>query len=101
VLGEANVNSPTGLSWFLVMTVLHLITGFLLFVGAVAFLTKRDSTAITTGVLAMVISLTFINTLSFYLNQFSTLLTSIYSFVVLLVLQRYRDRYLGAKSDSS
>jgi hypothetical protein len=100
VLERPNVNSPTTLTWFLVMTVLDFTTGFLLLMSALAFLRKWDNAAVTLGLLAMVISLTFINTLSFYFNQFSILLNSIFAFLVLLALLRYRNRFLSPKSDS-
>ena len=101
VLDEANVNSATSLNWFLIMTTLQLLSGILLFLSAIAFLLKRDSAAISVGVMALVISLVFINPLSFYFNQFSVLLNSIFAFIVLLALQRYRDRFLGATLDTA
>ena len=94
VLDEANVTSVTSLNWYLVMTALNVITGLLLFAGAGAFLMKRDNEAIALGMMALIITLTVISTLSFYFNQFSVLLNSIYAFLILLVLQRYRTRFL-------
>ncbi|MBZ0298131.1 MAG: hypothetical protein K8J31_00210 [Anaerolineae bacterium] len=96
VLDEANIRSATSLNWYLVMSALNVMTGLLLFVGALVFFLKRDSEAITLGMLALVITLTLINTLSFYFNQFSIVLNSIYSFLILLALQRYRNRFLDA-----
>jgi ABC-type multidrug transport system fused ATPase/permease subunit len=94
IVDQANVNSATTLNWYVVLTALHLLTGFLIFCGALAFFLQRDRTAIGLGVVSLVITLTFINTLSFYFNQFSVLISSIYSFAALLALQRYRDRFL-------
>ena len=94
VLDNANVNSATSLNWYLVMTALEILTGILIFVGAAAFLLKRDTLAVTLGLMALTITLIFTNTLSFYFDQFSVLLNSIYSFLALLALQRYRDRFL-------
>lgn len=97
VLGEANVTSSTSLSWFLIMSALQLVTGLLLFLSAVAFLRKNESTAVTIAMMALVISLVFISPLSFYFNQFSVLLTSLFLFTILLILQRYRTRFLTAE----
>jgi ABC-type multidrug transport system fused ATPase/permease subunit len=97
ILNQADITSSTSLSWYLVMTLLHLLAGLLIFGGALAFLMQRDRMAIGLGVVSLIITLTFINTLSFYFNQFSVLVSSIYSFAALLALQRYRDRFLERK----
>lgn len=94
ILTQANVTGEVSLTWYLVMTALHLGTGLLLLFGLGAFVAQRDRQAIVLGTISLVITLTFINTLSFYFHQFSILLNSIYSFVALLALQRYRDRFL-------
>lgn len=94
VVSESNVTGLTSFNWYLIMIGLNLLTGILQFIGAVAFIIKRDATAIALGVVSLIITLTFINTLSFYYDQFSILLDSIYAFLILLALQRYRDRFL-------
>ncbi len=94
LLTQSYVSGPTSLKFYLLMTILSLLTDLLTFAGTVAFVLKRDSIAITMGTVALVITLTFTNTLSFYFGQFSILLSSIYSFGALLALLRYRDRFL-------
>ena len=96
VVDEVHVTSTTSLNWFIAMIALQIITGLLLFVSAVTFLRKRDTTAIRIGEWALVISIVFINPLSFYFNQFSILLNSAYLFLILLALRRYRFRFLSA-----
>lgn len=98
IMGQSNVEGVTSANWYVVMIALHLLTGLLLFLGALAFIVRRDGVAIALGVVSLIITLTFINTLSFYFNQFSILLDSIYSFLALLALQRYRDRFLRHKT---
>ncbi|MEZ4667260.1 MAG: hypothetical protein R3E39_04975 [Anaerolineae bacterium] len=97
ITGEANVTSASSLSWYIILIVLNLATGMLLLTGVVAFFMKRDAVAILLGVISLVVTLTFTNTLSFYFNQFSILLNSVYSFIALLALQRYRDRFLRSQ----
>jgi uncharacterized membrane protein len=91
---NANVRSMTSLNWYMVMSALEILSGVLIFAGALAFLIRRDQQAIALGVMALLISLIFTNTLSFYFDQFSVLLDSIYSFLALLALERYRARFL-------
>lgn len=95
VVDEVHVTGTTSLNWFIAMIALQMITGLLLFISAVTFLRKRDKTAIRIGEWGLVISIVFINPLSFYFNQFSILLNSVYLFLILLTLQRYRFRFLS------
>jgi hypothetical protein len=96
-LEEPNLTDANTLNWFLAMMALDMLTGVLIFIGTLAFWIKRDTAAITLGIIALVITLTFTNTLSFYFNQFSIVLNSLYSFLVLLALLRYRDRFVRDK----
>ncbi len=95
VLDEANVASAYSASWFLAMALIQIITGTLVFASAIAFLRHRDRRAITLGLVAVVITLTITNTLSFYFNQFSVVLNSLAAFGLFILLKRYRDRFLG------
>lgn len=99
VMDEANVRGATSLSWYLVMMVLQVLTGILLFGSALAFFARQDRLAVSLGAIALVVELVFLNTLSFYFNQFSVLLSSLYAFSVLLILERYRSRFLAAGPD--
>ena len=95
VVDEVNVTGTTSLNWFVAMIALQIITGLLLFFSALTFLRKHDKTAVRIGEWALVISIVFINPLSFYFNQFSILLNSVYLFLILITLQRYRFRFLS------
>lgn len=99
VMDEANVRGVTSLSWYLVMMVLQVLTGILLFGSALAFIARQDRAAVSLGAIALVVDLVFLNTLSFYFNQFSVLLSSLYAFSVLLILERYRSRFLAPGPD--
>lgn len=99
VMDEANVRGVNSLSWYLVMMVLQVLTGILLFGSALAFIARQDRAAVSLGAIALVVDLVFLNTLSFYFNQFSVLLSSLYAFSVLLILERYRSRFLAPGPD--
>ncbi len=94
VIDESNITNATSLTWYLVMIGLNILTGLLLLAGLIAFALKRDRMAINLGAIALIITLTFTNTLSFYFHQFAILLSSVGLFIALLALQRYRDRFL-------
>ena len=95
VLEEPNVASAASLSWFLTMAIVQTLAGFLTLVAAFALFTRHDRQGIAAGSIGLIITLTITNILSFYFNQFSVVLNSLFWFAVLLLLQRYRHRFLG------
>lgn len=102
VLDERYVASATSASWFLAMTLVQAISGSMIFAGAIAFLTRRDRLAVGLGMISAIITLTITNTLSFYFNQFSVIVTSLAAFAILILMKRYRDRFLnGDAADGS
>jgi hypothetical protein len=96
IASEANVVGITSLNSFLAMTLFQFLAGILLFASAIGFLTNHEKWAMNLGAVALIILLTFVNTLSFYFSQFSVLFNTLFSFLVLLGLERYRARFLSA-----
>jgi hypothetical protein len=95
------ISNPTSVLWFLVLVTLNGLTGLMMIVGgALMFLgqTRRGSEI---GFLGLVISLTMVNLLLFYFNQFAALGTTLWEFSLLVALLRYRQIYLdlGTKLD--
>lgn len=95
IFNAPNVTGTTSASWYAVLIALHALCSVLVLIGAVAFLLKREALAVWLGITVMVITVTYINTVSFYFNQFSIILNSAYAFVALLALLRYRTRFLS------
>lgn len=88
------VNSPTSLNWYLALMVVTIVVGILYLIAFASFVRQRDHVATQIGTIGLVISLTIGNTMSFYFNQFSVMLTSIGLFGLLIMVIRYRDRFL-------
>lgn len=88
------VTSSYSLFWYLGLMIVSVIVGVLLFVAFLAFLRHRDTMGTRLATVGLVISLTLGNTMSFYFNQFSVMMTSLGLFIVLLAVIRYRDRFL-------
>lgn len=94
IFNAPNITGTTSASWYVVLIALHALCGVLILIGAGAFLLKREALAVWLGIVVMIITVAYINTVSFYFNQFSIVLNSAYAFIALLALQRYRTRFL-------
>jgi hypothetical protein len=69
-------------------------TGLLILVGAVLLATGKSRKGIFLGSLGLLISLTIIDPLLFYFEQFATILTALVQFILLMLLSRYRKLYM-------
>jgi len=96
VIDNPLVNNPSSLSWYLGLIILSTIIGLLHLIALIAFLRRNEPLGTRVATVGLVLSLTVGNTMSFYFNQFSVMLTSIILFVVLVMVTRYRDRFLQA-----
>lgn len=67
----------------------------LLLLGAVMLVGKRDRAGATLASVGLLLSLTAVNLLVFYYDQFSSILTAMIQLVLLAGLAAYRQRFLG------
>lgn len=88
------INNPIGLTWFEVRIMLEGLTGLLSLAAAVLLVLKKDRAAVRVAIVVMVVLLALINLLLFYFEQFSTIFQAIYQLLLLLLLNRYRLRFL-------
>jgi hypothetical protein len=86
------IASPAGASWYVVRLALESIVGGLLIISAGLLLFNRKVAAFRIGLLGLVLSLTAVNLLVFYFDQFSTILAASIQFVTLILLLFYRNR---------
>ncbi len=92
---EELVNSALGINSFSVMLALELAAGLLLVIGAALLGIGRDKRGFSFLYFGLLFSLTVVNVLVFYFDQFSTIATSSLQFGVLLLALRYRQRFLS------
>jgi hypothetical protein len=95
------INSPTSVLWFLVLVALNGLTGLLMVIGGALLFIGQIRRGSEISLLGLVVSLTMVNLLLFYFNQFAALGTTLWEFTLLLALLRYRQIYLdlGTKID--
>jgi hypothetical protein len=88
------IPDPSGLTWFETRIGLEGSMGIILLVAAGLLAIGRDRRAVMLAYLGLLISLTIVNLLLFYYDQFSTIFNAIIQFIILLGLLRYRNRFL-------
>ncbi len=90
------VRSATSLQWFLIGLVLQGLVGLLLVAGAVLLLRGQDRRGLRLGYFGLLFSLTSVNLLTLYFDQFGNLALATVQFVLLLAAIEYRRHYLLA-----
>lgn len=88
------INSPTSLNWYLALMVVTIVVGILYLITFASLVRQREAFATQVGITGLMVSLTIGNTMSFYFNQFSVMMTSITLFGLLIMVIRYRARFL-------
>jgi hypothetical protein len=91
---SGELDSLNNLLWFAVRFWLDGITGLLAIVGATLLLLCKERLGVSLGVMALVLSLTVNNLLTFYQDQFQALTYTLVQGAVLLLAVTYRRWYL-------
>lgn len=90
-LGNASIG---GLYWFLGRIIFEGIIGLMIMVGALLLFIGREQRGVLFAFYSLLISLTVVNLLVFYFDQFSTILLALLQFGALLVVIYYRRKFL-------
>ena len=91
------LDSLHDLLWLVVRLGLDGLSGLLAVAGAVLLMVRRERSGLALGVMALVLSLTVNNLLTFYMDQFEALTFTLLQGMVLLLAVSYRRRYLGGR----
>ncbi len=93
LISSGRLNGTTSLHWFLGETALKAACGLTMLIGACLLMAGRDKPGIRIGYLGLLLSITIVNLMEFYFDQFSTILPAAIQFGLLLILLYYRRRY--------
>jgi hypothetical protein len=96
LVSRGELRSAQDALWFLVRVLLEGGTGALLILSGGLLVVRKERQAVQLATITLIIWLTVINLLVFYLDQFGATATTLFQFVVLTVLTNYRRRYLGS-----
>jgi hypothetical protein len=88
------ITSSASMNFFYIRVILEGAAGVILFVSAVFLLSGKERQGTNYSYLALLISLTTVDLLIFYFNQFSTIFIALMQFTLLLGVIHYRRRYL-------
>lgn len=89
------VGSTTGAQLFSTQVTLEGSVGVLLLAAALLLLIGRDRLGVGLAYIALLLSLAVVNLLTFYFQQFSTIITAGIQFALLLGVLRYRQRLVA------
>jgi hypothetical protein len=88
------VGSSAGAALFSLQVVLEGVVGLLMLAGAVLMLLGRVRIGTMLALVGLLLSLVVVNLLTFYFEQFSTIIAAAVQFVLLVGVIRYRQRFL-------
>jgi len=88
------VASASGLAWFSGRLALEGAVGLILFIAAYLLLRGKDRVGTNLGILGLVLSLTTVNLLVFFYDQFATILTAGVQFLNLVGLIYFRNKFI-------
>ena len=92
---ENRVSSVAALYWFFARLALEASVGVLLILAAGLLILRREKPAVSLATIGLMLSLAGTNLLAFYFDQFSTILPAAIEFLWLLLVLRYRARFLS------
>ena len=91
---SGEVRSNPGASWFIVHLLFQGLVGLFALISSLLLALRRERQAIDFGTACMVLSLTAVNLLAFFVDQFSTAAIAIFQLFVLLALAYYKRRFI-------
>ena len=94
LIALGRVSSSSGMFWFVARVAIEGLVGLLLVVAAGLLIANREARGVAAGYLGLLLSLTVVNLLVFYFEQFSTIFYAGVQFALLLGIFYYRRRYL-------
>jgi hypothetical protein len=90
LLARGNLQAVTDVGWRLLRVGLQAAVGLIALVAVVYLALHRDDLGTRLGVFALILSLTTVNLLNFYFDQFGAVVTALLQFGALLVVLTYR-----------
>ena len=97
VQGGANLDSQV-LQWRGVLIAIQFVVGGLMIVAVYAWVTRNEERGLKFAVWGFLLSLVALQTLYFYLSQFSAVISTLLQFAFLEILLAYRRWYLSDNS---
>jgi len=101
LVNEARSRTISNLAGHYVRLIIDVAIGVVALWGFYWILRGKERQGLILAVVSVVLSLTAVQLITFYLDQFTAILPTLYQFCFLLVVLAYRDWYLSPKTDES
>ena len=92
LIDEHLVLNGSGLTWYQARFGIEGSIGLVLLVSVILLLIRKERAGILLSYIALIFSLTIVNLVIFYFNQFSAVFMAVLQFIVLLFVMRFRNR---------
>jgi hypothetical protein len=89
------IRNASGMNWFEAQILLEGSMGILALAAVIIFLFKKEKQATIIAVIDLLLTLIIVNLVTFYFDQFSTIAFAVYQFALLMLIFRYRHRFLS------
>jgi hypothetical protein len=97
LINDGVLRGPGGLSWFAARLALETSVGVLLVFSAILLVLNGERLALALASLGLLLSLTTVDLLIFYFDQFSTILIALAQLWLLMMVINYRYRFVQEK----
>lgn len=97
LINQNLVKNESGLTWYQAQIGLEGVLGILGIISGFLLLIQKDQIGTKIGIATLLVTLSFANLLLFYFDQFSTIFNAIGQLLILIILLRYRVRFLSNK----
>jgi hypothetical protein len=94
VISTREINSVREIQWFIARLTIDGMTGLIALAAALLLLVRREHLGVDLGIISLVLALTAVNLITFYLDQFKAISNSLIQFGMLWLVLRYKRWYL-------
>lgn len=100
LINDRLLRNASGLNWFEARVALEMAVGIILLLAAILITIRQERVGTLVAYLGLLLSLAVVNILTFYFDQFSSIVDAMVQFVVLILVMRYRVLYLITPPDA-
>lgn len=93
-LSDRLIRNASGFNWVEARVFMEGTTGLIALVACGFVIARKEKLGMELAYLDMLVILTVVNLVIFYFDQFSTILFAVGQFVLLMLIIRYRDRFI-------
>jgi hypothetical protein len=93
-VSNGEINSVRQVQWSIARLTIDGMTGVLTLAAAILLFFRRERLGIELAIISLVLSLTAVNLITFYLDQFKAISNSLFQFAMLWLVLRYQRWYL-------